>query len=87
MGVKWEEPKKPVWHERLLPLKERPGDWGIVREYAETEEDQARARKYAWRLNHQREEFNLPAGSWRFVARPREGGGFGLFARYEGDDA
>jgi hypothetical protein len=77
--VKWEEPKKPVWYQRLEPLKERPGEWGRV-----YETNKETARKYVWRLIHQPEKVQLPDGRWEFKGEI-EGDTGKILARYLGD--
>lgn len=80
--VDWESPRKPVWHERLLPLKQQPGRWAKVRDTSSN----AQAHKYASRLRHHPEEYNLPPGRWEFKGEKRGDGG-ALLARYLGDEA
>lgn len=83
MPVKWQEPKKPVWHARLEPLKSRPGVWGNV--YQTTKPEQA--HKYAWRLKNQRERFNLPEGHWEFKSEEQKDKSGAILARYMGEEA
>lgn len=81
--VKWQEPKKPVWHKRLEPLRRKPGAWGNVYQTDKPEQ----AHKYAWRLKHQREKFNLPDGQWEFKGEEQDDGTGAILARYLGAEA
>jgi hypothetical protein len=81
-SVVWEQPpprkdadRVGAWERRLMPLRERPGEWARVKDGL----TERTAQTYASELRRTK-RYRKPAGRYEFAAR-----GGAIYARYLGD--
>ena len=74
-------PRQKKWNALLDEVARRPNEWALVQTKT------SRQLAHATATNLRLRKVTVPPGEWEFVARRREGGDFGVFARYLGGAA
>lgn len=80
--IKWQEPpadgrSRGAWDKTAKALKERPGQWALVRENADP--------SHATRIKHGTLPCFMPRGSFEATVRKADGGKWDIYARYVGE--
>lgn len=91
MTIIWSDPPSaapggivPIWVEMLAPCMDRPGTWGMVRDYVRREQAR-RAVQDLRRSTRGRGKVRIPPGEWEFSHGPiPDSTLFGVWAKWLG---